>query len=127
MDTLEGTTQIGCFNQSLLMRKSKKRFPYIGTHWHEDDAIDTLLSSVKSHNGTITVQLIVSTKTFLTDIYDVGSNSGLNIAIFLQYRFHKRGIPINIWSDDAQEEFMVSLKKLLRTNGVGSNKFEAHK
>ena len=88
------------------MRQSNKWFPYSGPHRHKDDAIKVFLSSVLSHNGTTTVELIVGPKTLLTDVYSIGSNSYLNIYKVLQDRFRKRGIPINIWSDNSQEEFM---------------------
>ena len=84
------------------MRKSNKRFPYRDPHQHEEDTIDTFLSSVKTHNGTTAVELIVRTKTLLTYVYAIWSKSGLNIAKFIQYRFREHGIPINICSDNAQ-------------------------
>ena len=84
------------------MSKSNKCFPYSDPHQHEDDAIYTFFSSVKYHNGTTNVEIIVGTKTLLTDVYAVGSNSGLIIAKVPQDRFRERGIPINIWSDNAQ-------------------------
>ena len=102
MKTLEATTQLGGFNQRLPMRKSNNRFPCIGPHRHEDDAIDTFFSSVKSHEGTTAVELIVGTKTLITYVYSVVSNSGLNIAKVLQERFRECGIPFNICSDNAQ-------------------------
>ena len=37
------------------------------------------------------------------------------------------GIPINIWSDNSQEEFMGSVLKLLHAYGVGSKEYEAQK
>ena len=125
--TLESTTQLGSFNQRLPARQYNKRLHYIGPHQHEDDTIATLFSSVKTNDGTTAVKLIVGTKTLLTDVYAIGSKSVLNIAKVLQYRFCKRGIPINIWSNNSQEEFMGSVHKLLRAYGVGSKKSEAHK
>ena len=127
MKTLEDMTQLGGFNQRLLMRQSNKHFPYSGPHLNKDDAIDTFFSSVKSHNGTTAVEIVVGTKTLLTDVYAIGSKSGLNTAKFLQCGFCECGIPINIWSDNSQEVFMESVRKLLHTYGVGSNKYEAHK
>ena len=79
MKTIEATTQLGGFNQSIPMRKSNKRFPYIKPHWHEDVAIITFWSSVLSHDGTTTVELIVGTKTLLTDVYAIGPKLGLDI------------------------------------------------
>ena len=99
MKTLEDMTQLGGFNKRLLMRQSNKHFPYSGPHLNKDDAIDTFFSSVKSHNGTTDVEVIVGTKTLLTDVYAIASKSDLNISKFLQYLFYKRGIPISIWSN----------------------------
>ena len=103
MKILEATTQLVGFTQSLPMRKYNNIFSYRGPHWNKDGAIDTFLYSVKSHNGTTAVELIFGTKTLLTNFYAVGSKLGLNIAKFLQDRFRDRGIPINIWYDNAQE------------------------
>ena len=127
MKTLEATTQLGGFNQFSMMNQSNKRLPYIGNHWHKDDAIITFLSSLKSHCGNTAVKLIVGTKELFTDVYAIWSKSGLNISKFLQDRLRERGIPINIWSDNAQEEFMGILLKLLCAYGVGSNQSEAQK
>ena len=103
MKTLDSTTQLGGFDQRLPMRQYNKCFSYNGFHQHEDDAIDTFFSSVKSHDGTTAVELIVGTKTLLTDVYAIGSNSGLNISKVLLDCFRERGIPINIWSNNSQE------------------------
>ena len=43
------------------------------------------------------------------DVYDIVSKSGLNVAKFIQDRFRDRGIPINIWSNNAHEDFMGSV------------------
>ena len=96
MKTLEATNQLGGFNQCLPMSKSNKIYPYSESHQRKDDAIDTLFYSVKYHNGTTVIELIVGTKTILTDVYAIGSKSGLNIANFSQDRFRERGIPIKI-------------------------------
>ena len=109
------------------MSKSNKIYPYSESHQRKDDAIDTLFYSVKYHDGTAAIELIVGTKTILTDVYAIGSKSGLNIANFSQDRFRERGIPIKIWSDNAQEEFMGSVRKLLRAYRVGIKQSEAHK
>ena len=101
MKTIEATPQLGGFNQHLPMRQSNNCFPYSRPRRHKDDAIDNFFSSVQDHNGTTTVEIIVGTNTLLTDIYTRGYNSGLNISKFLQCRFRERGIPINIWSDNA--------------------------
>ena len=103
MNTLEDTTQLGGFIQRLPIRQSNKCFPYSGHHQHEDDPIGTFFSSVKYHNVITAFELIVVTKTLLTDVYAIGSNSVLNIDKVLQDRFCDRGIPIKIWSDNAQE------------------------
>ena len=84
MKTLEATTQLGGFNKLLLIRQSNKHFPYSGTHQHEDDAIVAFFSSVKSHGGTTTVEIVFVTKTLLMDVYYIGTKSGLNIAKVLQ-------------------------------------------
>ena len=109
------------------MSKSNKCFPYSGPHQHEDDAIYTFFSSVKYHDGTTTVEIIFGTNAILADIYAIGSNKGLNIAKVLQDFFYERGVPINIWYYNSQEEFMGSVRKLLCAYGVCSNKYEAHK
>ena len=103
MNTLEATTQLDGFNQRLLMRKSNKRLPSSRPHQHKDDAIDTFFSSVKDHDGNTNFELTVCTKTIFLDVYVIGSKSGLNIAKFLQDRFCESSIPINIWSNNAQE------------------------
>ena len=79
MKTLEATTQLGGFNQSIQMRQFNMHFHYSGPHWHKDVAIINLLSSVQSHDGTTIVELIVGTKKLLTDVYAIGPKSGLNI------------------------------------------------
>ena len=61
------------------------------------------------------------------DAYAIVSKSGLNIAKVLQDRFHERGIPINIWSNNSQEYFMGSVRKLLHAYGVVSKQYESHK
>ena len=78
MKNLEATNQLGGFNQSIPMRQYNMRFPHSMTHWKEDFAIITFLSSVQSHDGTTTIELIVGTKTLLTDVYAKGNKSGLN-------------------------------------------------
>ena len=127
MKTLEDTTQLGGFNKRIPMIQYNKRLPYSGTHWHKADNIDTLFSSVKYHGGTTDVELVVGTKRLLMDFYAIGYNSGLNIAKFIQDCFCERGIPINTWSDNAQEDLMWSVRKLLCAYGVVSNKYESHK
>ena len=102
MKTLEATTQFGDFNLRLLMIQSNKRFPYIRHCQHKDDATDKFFSYVQEHYGTVAVELIVLTKTLLTNVYDIGSKSGLNIFKVLQDRFLKHIIPINIWYDNVQ-------------------------
>ena len=87
MKTLEDMTQLGGFNKRLPMRQSNKSFPYIGTHQNEDDAIDTLFSSIKDHDRTNAVEIIVGTNTLLTDVYAIGSKSGLKIVKVLKDRF----------------------------------------
>ena len=120
MKTLEATTQIGGFNQRLPMRKSNNRFPCIGPHRHEDDAIDTFFSSVKSHDETTAVKLVVGIKTLITDVYAIQSKSVLNISQFLQDWFRACRITIIIWSQ-AQEEIMGSVRKLLRAFALVKN------
>ena len=124
---LEATTQLCDFNEHLPMKQYNKIFPYSGPHWHKDDAIDTFLFSVKAHNSTTAAKIIVGANTLLTDGYCIRSKSGLDISKVLQCRFHNHGIPINIWSDNTQEEFMGSVRKLLRAYVVGSKQYEAHK
>ena len=85
------------------MSKYNRCLPYSGPHQHEDDPLDTLFSSVKSHNIYTAVEIIFGTKTLLTDVYAIVSKSGLNIAKFIQDRFYECGIIINIWSNNAQE------------------------
>ena len=75
---LEDITQIGGFNQRLPMRQSNKRFPYGRPCKHKYDVINAFFYYVKSHNGTTTVELISGTKTLLTDVYAIGTKSGLN-------------------------------------------------
>ena len=127
MNTLEAMTKPGGFNQFRLMRKYNKRFPYIGPHQHEDDAIYNFLSLLKYHDSTNDVELIVDTNTILVGVYAIGSNSVPNIAKFLQDRFCERGIPINIWSDNSQEKFMGSAQKLLHAYGGVIKQYESHK
>ena len=103
MKNLEAMTQLGGFNQRLPMRQFNKSFPYSVPHPHEDDAIYSFFSSVKSHDSTTTVELIVGNKTLLTYVYAIGYKSALNIAKFLRDRFRERGITINIWSNNSQE------------------------
>ena len=109
------------------MRQYNKRFPYIGPKRQGDDTIDTFFSSVKYHDSTTTVEIIFGTNAILADIYAIGSKSGLKIAKVIQDRFHECGITINICSNNAQEDFTGSVRKLLHAYGVGSNKYEAHK
>ena len=71
MKTLEATTQIGDLNQRLQIRQSNKRLPYNRPHRHEDDTIDTLFSSMQSHNGTTAVELIFGSKTLFTYVYAI--------------------------------------------------------
>ena len=127
MKTLEATAQLGGFNQLPPMRKPNKHLPYNRHHQHENDAIKKFFSSVKSHDGTTDVELMVGIKTLLTDVYAIWSKSGLNIAKVLQDCFHKRGIPINIWSNNVKEELTGSVHKLLRAHGLGIKQYEAHK
>ena len=108
-------------------KHSNKISPYNGPHQHKDDAVNTFFSSVQAYYGTTDVGLIVGTKTLLTYVYAIGSKSGLNIAKFLQDRFHESGIPINIWSGNTQEEFMGCVRKLLCAYVVGRKKYKAHK
>ena len=109
------------------MRKYNKCFPYSGTHRHEDDSIATFFSSVKYYGSNNAVEVIVGTNTLLVGVYTMLSKSGPKIAKVLQDRFYECGIPINIWSNNAQEEFMGSVRKLIRAYGVVSNQYEAHK
>ena len=109
------------------MSKYKKCFLYSGSHQHDDDYLDTLFSSVKSHDSNTTVKIIVGTKTVLMDVYAIVSKSGVNIAKVFQDRFYKCGIPIKIWSNNSQEDFMGIGQKLIRSYGVGSEQSEAHK
>ena len=103
MKTLYATTQLGNLNQQFSIQNSNKLFPYSGPQQHKDGAIDTFFLLVPAHDFTTDVELIAVTKTLLANVYAIGSNSGLNISMVLQYRFHQRGILINIWSDNAQE------------------------
>ena len=109
------------------MSKYDKCFPYSGPQRHKGDSIDTFFSSVKSHDSNTDVEIIVGTKTLLTDVYAIVSKSGLKISKVLQDRFYECGIPINIWPDNAQEEFMGGMRKLIRAYVVVSKKYEAHK
>ena len=122
MKTLEAATQPGGFNQRFSMWHSKKRFLYSRYHQHKDYSIDIFFSSVPDHDVTTAVELTFGTKILLTNIYAIGSNSGLNIYKVLQDRFCKHGILINIWYDNAQEEFMGSLRKIICAYGVGIKK-----
>ena len=72
MKTLEATYQLDGFNQNIPMSQYNKHLYYIRTHQHEDDAIDTFFSSVRFHDRTTAVELIVGTKTLLTDVYAIG-------------------------------------------------------
>ena len=103
MKTLEATTQLGGFNQHLLMRHYNKHFPYSGPQWHKDGAINTIFYSVQTRDVINTIEIIVGTNTLPTDVYAIVYKSGLNISKVLQDRFHERGIPINIWSNNSQE------------------------
>ena len=96
MEALEAITKIGGFNQGFLMQHYNKCSPYSGPHRHKDDAIYNFFSSVPAHNGTTSIELILVTKTLLTNVYMIESNSSLNISNILQDRYHERGIPINI-------------------------------
>ena len=80
---------------------------------------------MKVCDGTTAVEIIFGTKKFLTDVYAIEPKSGLNIVKALQDRFRKRGIPIDICSNNAQEYFMGSVWKLLHNYGVGSKQSEA--
>ena len=44
-----------------------------------------------------------------------------------QDRFREHGIPINIWSGGAQEDFMGGVLKLIHAYGLGRNQSDAHK
>ena len=101
MRTLKATTQLGDFNQRLLIRQSNKNFLYIGNHQHEENSIGTLFLSVTAHDGTAAIELISGTKILLTDVYAIGRKSGLNISMVFQDRFRKCGIPTNICYDNA--------------------------
>ena len=61
------------------------------------------------------------------DVYYIVSKWGMNISKFLQYRFYECGISITIFSDNAQEEFIRSVHKLIRAYGVEVKQSEAHK
>ena len=78
--TLETTTKIGGFNQSLQMKQSNKLFPYSGSHRNKYDAIDTFFLSVPYHDSATDVELIFGTKKLLTGVYAIWFKSGLNIA-----------------------------------------------
>ena len=125
--TLEATTQLDVLNQIIPTRHYNKQLPYIGSHHHKDDAISSFLYSICAHDGTAAVELIIGTKTILTYVYTIGPKSGLSISKVLQNFFRKRDIPINIWSDNSQEEFMWSGHNIIQAYGVGINKYKAHK
>ena len=127
MKTSEASTKLGGFKQLFQMLHSNKRLSYSEPQKNDDDAINNFFSSVRAHDGTTPIELIIDTETLLTNVYAIGSKSSLNIAKVLQYRFREGGITINIWSDNAQKEFMGSVCKLLRAYGVGSKKYEAQK
>ena len=101
--TLEATNQLGGFNQRPPMRQYNKRLPYSRPYLHKDDYIDTLLSSMQAHYGNTSIELNVFTKTLLTYVYAIASKSRTKTPKVLQYRYPDRGIPINTWSDNAQE------------------------
>ena len=82
---------------------------------------------MKSHNGTISVEIIFGTNTLLTDFYAIGSKSVLNISKVLYDRFRYNGIPINIWSNNSQEYFIGSVRKLLHAYVVGRKNSESQK
>ena len=109
------------------MIQSNKWFPYSGPRQQKDDAINTFFSPVRAQDGTTVVEIIFGTKTLLTDVYAIGSRSGLKIAKVLQDGFRKGGIPINIQYDNVQEYFMGSVRNLLWIYTVGSNTSESHK
>ena len=104
-----------------------KRFLYSGTHQQKDYDNGTLFSSVPANGGTTADELIFSTKTLHTNVFAIWSKSSLNISKVLQDRFREHGIPMNIWSDNVQEYFMWSVRKLLRPFGVGIKQSEAPK
>ena len=60
-------------------------------------------------------------------VYAIGSKSGLNYVKVLQDRFCEHRTTINIWSDNTQEYFMGSVRKLLCNFGLGSKQSKAHK
>ena len=127
MKTLEATTQLGGFNQHIPMQQYNKRLRYSGPHWNEDYDIYTLFSLVIAHDENKPVEIIICTKKLITNIYEIGSKSGLNISKVLQDCFQECVIPINIWSDNVQGEFMGSVCKLFHTYGVGSKQSDDHK
>ena len=88
--------------------------------------MNIFLSSVKFHDGTTAVELIVSAKTLLTNVYAIESKSSLNIDKVLQDHFCEHEMIINIWSDISQEEFMGSVHNLLYSYRVRSKQYEAH-
>ena len=96
MKTLKAATLVGAFNQRLQTRHSNKRFPYSRPYKHEYDRINNFFSSVQANNITYSIELVVVTKTLLTDVYAIGSKSGLNIDKFFQEHFRERGITMNI-------------------------------
>ena len=115
--TLEAATQLVSFNQRLTMRHHNRIFPYNAPHRHENDTINTFLSFSRTHYGTITVKLIVVTKTLLTDVYAMGFKLGLNVAKVLQDQFRKCGTPIKIWSDNVKESLWVVCARLFALIG----------
>ena len=125
--TLEDTTKIDGFNKHLQMRQYNNWFTYSGPHRHEDDNINTFVYYVCAQDGTTAIELIFGTKTLLTDVYDKGSKSGFKISKFLQDLFCEKGIPINIWSDNAQETFMGSVSNIFCAYGVGIKPYKSHK
>ena len=61
------------------MRQYNTRFLYSGPHQNEEDSIKTFFSLVPAHDGTTSVELLVGTKTLLTEVYAIRTKSGLNI------------------------------------------------
>ena len=103
MKTLKATTQIGGFSQHLPMRQYNKQFPYSGTRRNKDDAIDTFFSSLRAYDGTNNVEIIVGTKTLLTDVYAIESKSGINIAKVIQDHFCETWNNNNNMVDNSQD------------------------
>ena len=102
------------------MRQYNKRLPYRGPHLQKYDVNDTFFYSVIIHNNNTSIELIVGTKTLITDVYAIQSKSDLNISQFLQDWFRACRITIIIWSQ-AQEEIMGSVRKLLRAFALVKN------